>query len=255
MKPGKVEKYIYQKAEEDKGMLFFLIDPDDQPPQQAAKLASEACEAGADIILVGGSIGAQGPVLDETCKAIKASCGVPVVLFPGNTSTLTPYADAVYFMSMFNSRNPYWVSGAQMMAAPVVRQMKIETIPTAYLVVEPGGAVGWVADAKLLPRAKPYIAAASAMAAEMMGSRLVVTDSGSGAPEPAPKAFIKAVASSITVPYIYGGGVRTPEQAGEVIAAGAVGVQIGTAFEGKKSIKDDVEKYVKAIKAAGKAKA
>ena len=254
MRPGKVEKYIYQKAEEDGGMLFFLIDPDDQSPEQAGRLAKEAAEAGADIILVGGSIGAQGPMLDATCKEIKGKCDTPIVLFPGNTSTLTPEADAVYFMSMSNSRNPYWIFSAQLTAAPVVKRMGLEPIPTCYMVVEPGGAVGWVADAKLLPRKRPYLAAAAAMASEFMGSRLVITDSGSGAPEPVSPKFIKAVADAITVPYIYGGGVRKPEQASGIIAAGAVGIQIGTAFEGEKSIRSKVEPFVRAIKKAGKAK-
>lgn len=254
MKPGKVERYIHKKAAEDGGLLFFLIDPDDQKPEQAGRLAKEATEAGADIILVGGSIGAQGQVLDNSCKEIKGRCDTPIVLFPGNTSTLTPEADAIYFMSMMNSRNPYWIFSAQMTAAPVVKRMGLEPIPTCYMVIEPGGAVGWVADAKLLPRKRPYLAAAAAMASEFMGSRLIVTDSGSGAPEPAPIEFIRAVADAVTVPYIYGGGVRKPEQAEKIIAAGAAGIQIGTAFEGQKSVKDKVAPFVKAIKKAGKAK-
>ena len=254
MKPGKIEQYIGQRAEEDGGMLFFLIDPEDQEPEKAGKLAKEAEAAGADLVLVGGSIGAQGLILDKTCSEIKAASKLPVVLFPGNTATLTPEADALYFMSMMNSRNPYWIFSAQMTAAPVVKRMGIEPIPTCYMVVEPGGAVGWVADAKLLPRKKPYIAAAAALAAEYMGSRLIVTDSGSGAPDPAPKEFVAAVASALTVPYIYGGGIRKPEQAGEIIAAGASGVQIGTAFEGKKSVREQMEPFVKAVKKAGKAK-
>ena len=92
------------------------------------------------------------------------------------------------------------------------------------------------------------------MAAEYMGSRLILTDSGSGAPTPAPKEFIRAVASAITVPYIYGGGVRKPAQAEEIISAGASAIQIGTAFEGLDSVKKDVEPFVKAIKKAGKEK-
>jgi phosphoglycerol geranylgeranyltransferase len=254
LKPGKIEKYINDKIETEGALLLTLIDPANQKPEEGARKAKEAYEAGTDIILVGGSVGAQGEVLDDTVRLIKDNVRIPVVLFPGNIGTLTPYADALYFMSMFNSRDPYYVSVAQMAAAPVVKKMGIEPIPVCYLVIEPGQAVGWVGDAKLLPRDKPYIAAACALAGEYLGARLVLTDSGSGAPSPAPAELIKAVANAITVPYIYGGGVKTPEQADEIIKAGADGIQIGAAFEGASGLKERISEFVKVIKKAGKSK-
>ncbi len=255
MRIGKVEKYIKDKIETEGAILLSLIDPADQSPEEGAKMARDAYEAGTDIILIGGSIGAQGEYLDKSVKMIRENVDIPIVLFPGNIGTLTPYADAVYFMSMLNSRDVYWATTAQIVAAPVVREMKIEPIPTTYLVVEPGGAVGWVGDARLLPRSKPYIAAAAALAGQYLGSRLIVTDSGSGAPEPAPTSFVKAVASACDVPYFYGGGVRKPEQAREIIKAGADGIQIGTAFEAERNkMKEKVKRFVKAIKEEGKKK-
>lgn len=254
MKIGKTEKYILEKAESDGGLLFSLVDPANQPPEQSAKMAKDAYEGGADIILVGGSVGAQGEILDDAVKGMKERADIPIVLFPGNIATITKYADALYFMSLFNSRDPYWLSIAQTSAAPVVKRLGIEAIPTCYLVVEPGGAVGWVGDAKLLLRAKPYIAQASALAGQYLGARLVVTDSGSGAPSPAPPEFIKAVKSVLDVPYIYGGGVKTPEQAHDLIAAGADGLQIGSAFEGVKDRKAEIARFVKEIKKAGREK-
>ncbi len=254
MKMGKTERYILEKAESDGGLLFSLIDPANQTPDESGKMAKDAYEAGSDVILVGGSVGAQGEILDDAVIKMKENVGVPVVLFPGNIATITRYADALYFMTLFNSRDPYWVSTAQTAAAPVVKRLGIEAIPTCYLVVEPGGAVGWVGDAKLLPRAKPYIAQASALAGELLGARLIVTDSGSGAPSPVPPEFIKAVKSVLSVPYIYGGGVKTPEQAHDLIAAGADGLQIGSAFEGAKNRKAEIARFVKEIKRAGREK-
>ncbi len=254
-KPGKVERYIHEKLESEGAILLSLIDPADQPPEEGAKMAKAAYEGGTDIILVGGSIGAQGEYLDKTVKLMKDEVDIPIILFPGNIGTLTPYADAVYFMSMLNSRDVYWVTTAQIASAPVVRDMGLEPIPTTYLVLEPGGAVGWVGDARLLPRNKPYITAAAALAGQYLGSRLIVTDSGSGAPTPAPIELIRAVAEVCSVPYFYGGGVRKPEQAREIIKAGADGIQIGTAFEAERNkMRDKVAEFVKVIKEEGKKK-
>jgi len=254
MKIGKTEKYIHDVIEKDGAIFLSLIDPDKQSPEESANIAKISEENGADIILVGGSIGAQGTVLDETLKIIKEKVSIPIVLFPGNIGTLSPFADAVYFMHLMNSKEVYWSTTAQIQAAPIVKKMNIEPIPTAYIVLEPGMAVGWISNANLMPRNRPDLAAATAMAAEFLGARLIVTDSGSGAPDPAPAKLIRAVRAATTVPYFYGGGVRTAEQAYEIIKSGADGIQIGTAFEIGNDIEAKIKKMGEAIKKAGSEK-
>ena len=252
---GKTESYILEQLEDKKGLLFALIDPlDYKSLDQAVKTAKNADEGGADIILIGGSTGVQGDVLDNVTKDIKGEVSKPVVLFPGNIGTLTRYADAVYFMSMLNSRNTYWISEAQMLAAPTVRHYGIEPLPVAYTVVEPGGTVGWVGDAKGIPRRKPKIAAAFAMAAEYMGFRFFITDAGSN-PEAGhvPLEMVRAVSSVTSIPYIAAGGIRTPEQAKSVIKAGADIIQVGTAFEEEGSV-SKIKEMVKAVRDGAKSR-
>jgi phosphoglycerol geranylgeranyltransferase len=250
---GKVERYIHEELAVRKGLLFALIDPlDYKSPEEAIRTARNADEGGADIILIGGSTGVQGEVLDSVAKAIKQAVSKPVVLFPGNIGTLTKYADAVYFMSMLNSRNTYWISEAQVLAAPMVKHFGIEPLPVAYVVVDPGGTVGWVGDAKRIPREKPKIAAAFGMAAECMGFRFFITDAGSN-PETGhiPLEMVSAVRSSISIPYIAAGGIRTPEQARNVIKAGADIIQVGTAFEKGGSV-EKIKDMVKAVREGAK---
>jgi phosphoglycerol geranylgeranyltransferase len=254
---GTVERYIRKKIETDGAMLFTLIDPDSTPFEQGAKLAEIAYEAGSDAILVGGSIGAQGMILDKTTKLIRERVDVPIILFPGSVGNATHYADAIYFLFLLNSRDIYWVSTAQIQGAPVVKRLGLEPIPTAYIVIEPGRSVGWISNANLIPRDKPDLAAATALAGEYMGARVVISDSGSGAPTPASVEMIKAIKSQLTIPYFYGGGCKTPEQAKEIIKAGADGIQIGTAFEKEGDMersREKVRKMVKAIKEAGEEK-
>ncbi|MBU1197781.1 geranylgeranylglyceryl/heptaprenylglyceryl phosphate synthase [Candidatus Micrarchaeota archaeon] len=249
MKPGKTERYYKEKLESEGCLLCSLIDPDKSFLERGVEIAKAAYEEGSDVILIGGSLGAQGSQLDETVRMIKEEVKIPVVLFPGNISGLTHHADAVYFMQMMNSRDVYWLSTAQIQAAPVVYRSKIEAIPTSYLVVEPGQAVGWIGNANLVPRARADLAAACALSARFSGSHVLISDVGSGAPEPVPNEMIASIAKACSddVVYFCAGGIRSPKQAAEVIAAGADGIQIGTAFEG-----GDIRKKIRSVREAMK---
>jgi phosphoglycerol geranylgeranyltransferase len=251
---GKVEKYINEGIERDGALLFVLIDPLDYPSlDKAVDTAGQACNAGADIILVGGSIGVQGSILDEATRRIKERTNIPIVLFPGNTGTLTKAADAVYFMQLLNSRNPYWISQAQALAAPIVKQLGIEALPVGYIVVEPGGTVGWVGDANKVPRHKPQIAALLALAGEYAGSRFIVTDVGSASElGPVPLEMVRAVRKAISAPYIVAGGIKTKKQAADIVAAGADAIHIGTIAQDAKDVGKTIKEFVKAVKTAGR---
>lgn len=250
----KTYSYLLQALSARGALLAALIDPlDYSSPAAAVKAGAAAANSGADYVLIGGSTGVGGELLDGVASEIKSQISVPLILFPGNVTTVTKHADAVYFMSLLNSRNPYWITGAQTLAAPVVRAMGLEAIPTAYIVVEPGGTVGWVGDVNLIPRSKPALAAAMALAGQYMGAKLVLTDSGSNPKEgPISPEFAKAVASSIRVPYVIGGGVRTPAQATALVKAGADILQVGTALEKDADVKKTVSTLARAIHDAGR---
>jgi phosphoglycerol geranylgeranyltransferase len=257
-KIGRVERYIFETLERKGAMLFALVDPVDyRSAEIAAKTAINAAESGADAILVGGSIGAQGGLLDDVCKSVKDRVGsIPVVLFPGNIATITGYADAVYFMSLLNARNPYWITQAQMLSAPLVKHLKIEPLPVGYIVVAPGGTVGWVGDANIIPREKPRIAAALALAGEYLGNRFIITDAGSnpslqGAGH-VPIRMIREVRAAISVPYIVAGGVNDIKSLKDVYSAGADIVQVGTALEGARPVSRVVSSFARVAKELGR---
>jgi len=257
MKIGKVERYIHERLDEKGALLFTLIDPVDYESEKAAiKTAVSTARGGADIVLIGGSTGAQGELLEDVTEGIKEKVDVPVVLFPGNIATITRYADAVYFMSLLNARNPYWITQAQMLSAPVVKNLGIEPLPIGYIVVQPGGTVGWVGDANLVPREKPKIAASLALAGQYLGNRLIVTDVGSN-PQlqgnaGVPMEMIRMVKSVIDVPYIVAGGIRDVDDARSAVKSGADILQIGTAIERSKDPKAAAALFSKAIREEGK---
>ena len=148
-----------------------LIDPDPQKqaPKDAARIAVLAEKAGSNGIMVGGST-AFG-IIDETLQLIKEQVKIPVILFPGNVSGLSRFADAVFFMSLLNSRNTYWITEVQTLGARYIKEFNLEPISMAYLIVAPGGTAGFVGDARLIPRNKPEIALGYALAAQYMGFR------------------------------------------------------------------------------------
>lgn len=253
----KVYSNILKKIEEDHGLAFLVIDPPNQSPELAGKLANVAEEAGIDAIAIGGSIGAEGKLLEDTLQEIKSSCKLHTILFPGNIGTLSRKADALYFMSMLNSLDPYYITGAQTASALTVKQLGLEVIPTSYIIVEPGRAVGWVGRAKLIPKELPYLAGITALAGQYMGSKMIILESGGGASEPAPLEMISYTKKLIDIPLIVAGGVRTPKLAYKTIKAGADIVHVGTAIEetnGISNAKKTLAEFVKAVKKAGKEK-
>src|SRR6266704_594158 len=226
-----------------------LLDPDKQTAKEAAGLAADAGRAGTDAIMVGGSTGVTQDKVDGTVLAIKEAIRVPVILFPASAANLSPHADALYFMSLLNSRDPRLIVGEQRLAAPIVKAWGLETIPMAYLVVEPGMRAGEIGDAELISRKTPTVAVQYALAAQMLGMKLVYLEAGSGAPEPVPAKVIRAVREAIDIPLVVGGGIRTPDDAKAVAKAGADVVVTGTIVEVARE-GDALRRIIEAVKAA-----
>ncbi len=252
MSRGRVFNYLLKVRSEEGIVHLTLIDPDPlkQPPEVAGQIAKHAHDAGTNAIMVGGST-AFG-ILDETIEKIKEATDLPVILFPGNVSGVSKLADAIFFMSVLNSRNPYFITKAQALGAFAVKLYGLEPIGMAYLVVEPGGTVGYMSEANLLPRNKPQIAAAYALAAQYMGFRVVYLESGSGASSHVPNEMISMVSKTIDIPLIVGGGIRTENDAVEVVEAGADMIVQGTMIE-ETALRDKGETLKKVIRAAKKA--
>jgi phosphoglycerol geranylgeranyltransferase len=257
MDDGKVYKQIISGLKEQAGQLFLVIDPPNQSPEMSGNLAKVAQDAGVNAIAVGGSLGAQGKLLDDTLLQIKEKSSLPTILFPGNVATISPFADATYFMSMLNSNDPYYISGAQTVAAFPIKKMNLEVIPTSYIIVEPGRAVGFMGRAQLIPRNLDYLAAANALAGQYLGSKLAILESGGGAPMPVTKKMIEYTKKSIDIPLLIAGGVNKPEYAFDCISSGADIIHVGAAIEQTTSLKEaelKMKKMVDAVKKGAKTK-
>lgn len=245
---GRVELLLAEAAGRGAGHLT-LIDPDSQSPAEAAAMARAAAQGGTDAIMVGGSVGAAGVLLHQTVERIKEQTNLPVILFPSSVAGLCENADAVFFMSLLNSRSPSYIIENQALGAPLVMRYGLEPIPMAYIIVEPGGTVGYVGDARLIPRRKPELAAAYALAAKFMGMRMVYLEAGSGADSPVPATMVSIVKRLLgDVLLIAGGGIRSGAAAAELSAAGADLIVTGTAVERSQDVKAFVSEITSSIR-------
>ena len=82
-----------------------------------------------------------------------------------------------------------------------------------------------------IPRNKPEIAAATALASEYIGMKMIYLEAGSGAQQTVPNEMVKAVSSVCSVPIIVGGGIKSPNAAREKVDNGAKIIVTGNFFE------------------------
>nr|MDO8113951.1 geranylgeranylglyceryl/heptaprenylglyceryl phosphate synthase [Candidatus Sigynarchaeota archaeon] len=249
---------IMAKIKQEGALHATLIDPDElkQPAAIAGRMAEFADKAGTDMFFVGGSTCFDQAFIEKTMKAIKKNSNKPLIIFPGGINAVCQPADAILFISIFNSTNPYYIIGGQSIGSVAIKMAGMEAISTAYLVVAPGGAAGWISDTKPLPRYKPEIAVGYALAAQYMGFKMLYLEAGSGADTSVPNEMIKKVKKYCDLPMIVGGGVNTPEDARVKVLAGADIIVQGTFVEDH-VLRDEgasLARIIQAIKEAGKEK-
>jgi phosphoglycerol geranylgeranyltransferase len=182
--------------------------------------------------LVGGSL-LMSERFEEVVDYLKKHSKLPVVLFPGNNMQLSKNADALLFLSLLSGRNPEYLIGQQVIAAPLVKKSGVQSIPTAYLIIDGGKetSVTYISNTKPIPRDKPEIALATAMAAELLGKKLIYLETGSGAQHHVPLSMISQIKNNVNLPLIVGGGVRNLESLQAIFEAGADHVVIGNHLE------------------------
>lgn len=221
--------------------LAVLLDPDKLDDTALERIVRFVEECPVDYLLVGGSL-MTTERLDAVVRYAKAHSSKPVVLFPGSVAQVHGEADALLLLSVISGRNPELLIGQHVVAAPRIKALGLETISTGYMLVDSGRTTTalYMSQTLPIPAHKPEIAAATALAGEMLGMQAMYLDGGSGALEPVPEAMIRAVRKAVNVPVIVGGGIRSEAAAQAAWDAGADVVVVGTAFEEDPSLLFDI---------------
>ncbi len=225
------QKLLDIKAKKGCGFLV-LIDPDRKSPQQLAKYVQKCEKAGVDAFLFGSSLMIANH-FEKSLKAVKKATSKPVIIFPGSSSMVSEYADAILFLSLISGRNPNLLIGEHVKSAPMIKLMKLEPIPTAYMLIESGvlTSVSYMSNTLPIPRDKPDIACAHALAGQYLGMKLVYLEAGSGADKPVPLEMVQQVSRYVDIPVIVGGGIKEADYAAKVARAGASFIIVGNALE------------------------
>ncbi len=227
---------LLDKLSTERALYFILLDPDRFHGVDLEEFANSCAAAGVDGFLVGGSLMVSGD-FDLAIKTLKNLTHLPVIIFPGGLSQISPYADAILFLSIISGRNPEHLIGKHVLAAPTIKRHRLEAISTGYMLVESGRktTAEYMSGSMPIPRHKPEIAVATALAAEFLGMKFVYLEGGSGADQPVPYEMVHAVSKNISIPVIVGGGIRTPETAARMVESGAKIIVTGNHFEDKKN--------------------
>ncbi|HLK97064.1 MAG TPA: geranylgeranylglyceryl/heptaprenylglyceryl phosphate synthase [Hymenobacter sp.] len=212
--------------------LAVLLDPDNLDEVSCRELLALSEIHSINYFFVGGSL-VMSSHQAALIRLLKVHSSVPVLLFPSHSLHLDSQADGILLLSLISGRNPEFLIGQHVIAAPLLRQSNLQILPTGYILVDSGRqtTASYMSGTTPLPHDKPTIAACTAMAGEQLGLRLMYLDGGSGAMYPVSTAMIKAVRQAVEVPLIVGGGINTIEKAEAALAAGADVIVIGNQIE------------------------
>ena len=248
MRAGLVYNSLTIGKQQGHKKIAALIDPDKVDQKKVEKMVRHAVRAGVDYFFVGGSL-VMNDSFSRWIKLIKSSCNIPVIIFPGSPLQISGEADAIFFLSLISGRNPELLIGHHVISAPILHQLDIEVMSTAYMLID-GGApttVSYISNSSPIPANKPSIAVATALAGQMLGMKIIYLDSGSGAQMPVSEKMIQAVSSQIEVPLIVGGGIQTPELAQRSCLAGADLIVVGNALETNPALVEEMAASVHAV--------
>ncbi len=229
-------EFVWQhllNIKDQKGAGYLvLIDPDKQTLESASHLAEVAAKADVDAILIGSSF-FMSDEFDLMVQSVKKASNLPIIIFPGSSNHISRYADAILFLSLISGRNPEFLIGEHVKAAPIIKRYGLEAIPTGYMLIDGGAStsVQFVSATIPIPRDKTDIAIAHAIAGELLGMKMIYLECGSGAVKSVPNEMIFAVKEQISIPLIVGGGIVDPKEAEEKVRSGADFIVTGSVLE------------------------
>ena len=226
---SRVENYINDELKKHKRICFALLDSENF--EDILGVAKKVESLGASAILVGGSSAIDQLDLDKLVISIKSIISIPVILFPGNVTGVSPNADAILFTSLLNSEDPYFISGAQALGALLVKKYNIEPLPTGYIIIGDNTTAWFIGRAKGIPFEKSNIAVMYSLAAQYLGMRFVYLEAGSGAKKNVSAEMISNVRKYYDGLLIVGGGIKNSSIAKELAEAGADILVVGTLLE------------------------
>jgi len=150
------------------------------------------------------------------------------------------------FLSLISGRNPDFLIGQHVVAAPMLKKSNLEILPTGYLLIDSGKntTAAYISNTTSIPHNKPSVAACTAMAGEMLGLKLIYLDAGSGAKRQVSTKMISLVSKCIDAPLLVGGGINSLPKAVQALDSGADILVMGNGIEKEPGLLIDVAENI-----------
>ena len=110
--------------ENENPQVWVLVDPDTNPWQKQLDNICAAEAEGVSAVLIGGSFLVHDD-FDQVVLDLKNVTSLPVILFPGSSRQVSRHDDGILFTSLLSGRNPQYLIGEQVMAAPQIIKMNL----------------------------------------------------------------------------------------------------------------------------------
>ncbi len=217
--------------------LIILVDPDKYNP----KLITLANKCNVACIFVGGSMLKRNNI-ESTVKSIKKLTKIPVIIFPGDETQVTRFANGILILSLLSGRNAEYLIGKHVKAAKQIKMSKLITIPTGYILIngDRKSTTQKVTRTKPLYNKKEIVS--TAIAGEILGKQLIYLESGSGAKQTLNTSIIKEVKKNISIPLIVGGGIDSFKKAEKIVKSNPDYIVVGNALEKNIMLLDEIKK-------------
>ena len=233
---------VLQKITNAVGKIAVLIDPEKKATEEdLIPLLRKINTSKIDFIFIGGST-EKKINLDSIISIIKHHTNLPVIIFPGNYSQVSSFADAILFLTFLSSKNPKYLIEQQIKSAPLVFNSKIEVLPTGYVLLdgENESSTSKLTGVKPLKITNKKNLLNISLAGKFSGKKILLFDNGSGAKKSIQNSYIKEIKSKTELPIIVGGGIKSTK---EIITLKKLGVNIiivGNIIENNLSFLDEI---------------
>lgn len=228
----KIYNQILRAKKSGQKLLAVLMDPEKIEIHEIPSFIKLVNQSITTHIFVGGSTDENNQI-EKIVVEIKKHTILPIIIFPGDFTQVTPKANGILFLSLISGRNSKYLIEQQVQSALTIQESNLEVIPTGYILIDGGKktSVERISNTKPISQNNSELILKTALAGQFSGKKLIYLEAGSGATTPVSTSIINKVKNHLNIPLVVGGGIKNVEQLNNAYNAGADMVVIGTAFE------------------------
>jgi phosphoglycerol geranylgeranyltransferase len=238
----KLEMNILNKIKFSEGEIAVLIDPEKiNKNKELEVLIKKINESNVSFIFIGGST-LKKINLNPLVKKIKELSTLPIIIFPGNHTQTSTYADGIFYLSLLTTRNPQFLIEEQLKSTQSIVNSNLEVIPTGYILLDE---TGKSSTSKITQNSTKKINQKELLilsfTAKFMGKNLLIFDKGSGSKNSIQNIDLKEIKEKTNLPIIVGGGIKSTKEINKLKKLGVNIIIVGNFIEENINFLDEIK--------------